>query len=295
MRAVQLPGALAGPEEVRRARVPVTRRRVAAHERLLVVEEKRLVARPDVDLVDRPLVAEVDPDRLHEPQSTADLVGDHLVAATLERARDELLVPGVHLREVGEAALREGAQQVERRDGLVVRLHHPLRVGHARLGRRLVGVDRVAPERGNLDAAHRFGQSGARLRELPRDPADLDDRQRRAVRQHGGHLQEHLETLADRDRRDVAERLGAVAGLEQERAPLDRLAERALERPRLTGEDEGRQLSEALPDGLDRGRVGPLRLLQRGQRAPRGRGPGLGHGHANECSARRFDASRQNG
>ena len=99
----------------------------------------------------------------------------------------------------------------------------------------------------------------------------------------------------DRDRGDVAERLGAVAGLEQEGAPLDRLAERAQERPRLTGEDEGRQLSEALPDGLHRGRVGPLRLLQRGQRAPRGRRPGLGHGHANECSARRFDASRQNG
>ena len=92
------------------------------------------MARPDVDLVDRALVAEVDADRLHEAQRAADLVRDHLVAPPLERARDELLVPRVHLREVGEAALGERAQEVERRDGLVVGLHHPLRIGHAGLG-----------------------------------------------------------------------------------------------------------------------------------------------------------------
>ena len=123
-----------------------------AHERLLVVEEQRLVARPHVDLVDRALVAEVDPDRLHEPERAADLVRDHLVAPALERARDELLVPGVHLGQVGEAALRERTQQVERRDRLVVRLDHPLGIGHARFGRRLVGVDGVPAERGQLDA-----------------------------------------------------------------------------------------------------------------------------------------------
>ncbi len=116
-------------------------------------------------------------------------------------------------------------------------------------------------KRGNLDTAHRLGQRRARLRELPRDPADLDDRQRRPIRQHGGHLEEHLETLADSDRRDVAERLGAVAGLKQERTPLDRLAEGAEERPCLAREDERRKLPEPLPDGVDRGRVGPLRLL----------------------------------
>jgi hypothetical protein len=92
------------------------------------------------------------PDRLHEPERAADLVRDHLVAAPLERARDELLVPGVHLRQVGEAALRERAEQVQRRDGLVVGLHHPLGIGDPRLGRGLVRVHRVATERRQLDA-----------------------------------------------------------------------------------------------------------------------------------------------
>ena len=49
-----------------------------------------------------------------------DLAGDRLVAAALGARRDELLVPDVHLGEVGEAALGEGAQQVERRRGVVV-------------------------------------------------------------------------------------------------------------------------------------------------------------------------------
>ena len=63
-------------------------------------------------------------------------LGDLLVAAALGRARDELLVPLVHARDVGEAALRERAQQVERARRLVVGAQHALRVGHARLGRR---------------------------------------------------------------------------------------------------------------------------------------------------------------
>ena len=106
----------------------------------------------------------------------------------------------------------------------------------------------------------------ARLRELPRDPPHLHDGQRRAVGQHGRHLQQHLQALADRDRGDLAERLGAVARLEEEGAPLDRLAERAPQRPRLAGEDERRQLAQPLAHGLDGSGVGPVGLLQRGQR-----------------------------
>ena len=75
-----------------------------------------------------------------------DLGGEHLVARALRRAGDEVLVPGVHLREVGEAALRERADEVERRGGEVVALEHPVGVGDARLERRRVVVDHVAAE-----------------------------------------------------------------------------------------------------------------------------------------------------
>ena len=180
----------------------------------------------------------------------------------------------VYLRQVGEATLRERAQEVEGRDRLVVRLQHPLGVGDPRFGRRLVGMDRMPAERRQLDAVDALGQRRPRLRELTRDPPDLDHRQRRAVRHHRGHLQQHLEPLADRDRRDVAERLGAVARLEEERPALGGLAERPQERARLAREDERRQLLEPLAHRLDGRRIGPVGLLQRGQRAPGRRSPG---------------------
>ena len=187
---------------------------------------------------------------------------DHLVAAPLRRARDELLVPRVHLREVGEAALRERAQEVERRDGLVVALQHPLRVGHARLGARLVGVDDVAAEGGQLDAVDELRRRRARLRELPGDAPHLDDRQRRAVGEHGRHLQQDLQLLADRDR---ATRRGTTprsrrpgAGRRGPRRP--RRAPRAA--ARLAREDERRQLPIRSPHRGGRSGVGPVGLLR---------------------------------
>ena len=51
MGAVELAGALADPEHVGRAVVPVAGERVPAGERLLVAEDQRLVAGVEVDLV----------------------------------------------------------------------------------------------------------------------------------------------------------------------------------------------------------------------------------------------------
>ena len=114
VRAVELPRALADPEQVRGAVVPVAGQRVPARQPLLVVEQQTLVARVDVDLVEAALVREVDPARGHERERALDLAGEQLVALPLGRARDEILVPQVHLRQVGVAALRERAQQVQR-------------------------------------------------------------------------------------------------------------------------------------------------------------------------------------
>ena len=103
VRAVERPRSLPDPEHVRRAVVPVARERVAARQPLLVVEQQALVARPDVDLVQLRRRREVDPAGRHEGERALDLGGERLVAATLRGARDEVLVPGVHLRQVGEA------------------------------------------------------------------------------------------------------------------------------------------------------------------------------------------------
>ena len=109
VRAVERARAFADPEHVRRAVVPVARERVAAREALLVVEQEAFVARPDVDLVELRRRGEVDPAGGHELERALDLGGERLVLLALRRARDEVLVPGVHLGEIGEAALGEGA------------------------------------------------------------------------------------------------------------------------------------------------------------------------------------------
>jgi len=92
------------------------------------------------------LVAQVDADRGHEPERALDLRRELLVPPALRRGRDELLVPHVHLVEIGEAALRECADEVQGRRRLVVPLEHPLRIGSPRVERRRLAVDHVPAE-----------------------------------------------------------------------------------------------------------------------------------------------------
>ena len=138
---------------------------------LLVGEDQRLVAREEVDLVQPLFGAEVDAARRHEAQGPVDLRRDALVALPLDRGRDELLVPQVHLGEVGEATLGEGAQQVQGRGRLLVGRDQALGVGRARFGLERLVVDHVAAERSELDVADPLGAGRAGLGELPGDAA----------------------------------------------------------------------------------------------------------------------------
>ena len=151
MRAVELAGPLADPEHVGRAVVPGAGQRVLPGERLLVAEDQRLVARVDVDLVRACGFDSVSmPQARMKPQGPVDLVGDALVALPAGLRRHELLGPGVDPGQVGEAALGERPQQVQRRRRLVVGLHEPSGSGirAAAVGARV--VDDVAAEAGQL-------------------------------------------------------------------------------------------------------------------------------------------------
>ena len=208
-------------------------------------------------------------------------LGDLLVSPPLGGARHELLVPLVHARDVGEAALRERAQQVERARRLVVGAQHALGIGYARLGGGRVVVDDVPVEGGQVDRPDPFGGQRARLCELARDAADLHDRQRRRVGQDDRHLQQDPELLADRHRGGVVERLRAVTGLQQEGATGRDVGERVAKRPRLAREDERRHPAQLLARDLGARGIGPDRLLQRLVRVPGGRRPGsFGDCHA---------------
>jgi hypothetical protein len=202
------------------------------------------VARPDVDLVQLRRVHEIDAAGAHEADRALDLRGDDLVALSLRCARDELLVPHLHLRQVGEAALREGAKQVERGRGLVVRLDHPRWIGGSRLRGGLVVVDHVPEEDGSSSSPTRSTGSTSVWRTARRS-----GRPSRAVApaidHHHRHLQQNLQLLADRDSREVPKRLRTVARLEEEGAAGGDLAERGLQLTGLAADSGGSERSRS--------------------------------------------------
>ena len=122
----------------------------------------------------------------------------------------------MHVLQARIAALREGAQQVERRRRLPVGHLLARRIGNARLGVELGAVDDVATIGGQRHAVLGLVVGRARLGELAGDAADLHHRLRAGEGQNHRHLQEDAEEVADVVGAMLGEALGAIAALEQE-------------------------------------------------------------------------------
>ncbi len=154
------------------------------------MENEGFVAGVEVHGLQRLIVGEVDAAGLHEREGALDLVRDDLVALALERVGDELLVPRVHTTERGVATRRKGAQQVERRDALVIGGEEPIGVRATRFGVELLGVDDVTAKGGETFPAAFFELISAWLGELAGDASDFDDWHARRVGKGDGHLQD---------------------------------------------------------------------------------------------------------
>ena len=275
VRAVELTRAFADPQHVRRAVVPVAGEGVDAGERLLVAEYEGLVAGEEVDRVELFLGLGRDTARPHEAQRAVDARSELLVAAAFGARRNELAVPGVHAVQVGEAALGERAQQVQRGRRMVVRLDDARRVGSASgFGERDVVHD-VAAERGERDTVNGLLGRRAGLCVLPGDSADLHHWHAGRVGERHRHLQDDPQLLADVVGARV-ERLGAIAGLQQERLAPGHFCQQRGKRACLAGKDEGWPFAERLDDVVDFAAVGPGGLLHGGVRAPDRRRPLVG-------------------
>ncbi len=235
----------------------------------------------EVDLVKAGNGPGLDPAGLHEPHGAVDLVGQLFVAAALRAGGHELLVPLVHAGQVGETALGEGAQQVQRGRRLVIRLQQSSGIGRSGLGVEADVVDHVAAEAREFDVVEHLGVRGAGLGELSGDASDLHGRDTGGVGEHHSHLKDHPQTLADRVRGERLEGLRAVAGLQQERLAVRDPSEICGQGTGLTGEDQRREGGEVLENGVQLGLVGPCRLLERRAGTPRIRCPGgpWGVGH----------------
>ena len=100
----------------------------------------------EIDCVQLRLVLAGETAGFHKSQGGIN-AGSHLFVALAQRRRGhELLVPRVHLLQVGETAFGEGAQQVERGRGLMVGGDEPLGLWHAGIGGKSRVVDDVASE-----------------------------------------------------------------------------------------------------------------------------------------------------
>jgi hypothetical protein len=264
VRAVEFAGALADPQEVRRGVVRRAGARIDARHRTLVVHQQTFMARVEVDSAK---LVEVGAGGLHELDGTVDVVGEALVRL-VGGVLGEALVPAVHLAQIGEPALRERADQIDRRGGRVVALEQPCRVGPARAFGEVEAVDDVAAVCGQGHVAARLGVARAGLRELPRHAAHLHDRHGGAVGQHDRHLQDRLDAVADLLGSRPGERLGAVAALQHERATGCRLPQLVAQVVDLAREDQGRQRGDLGGDCRNSVRVVPRGLLFDGQGPP---------------------------
>ena len=268
MGMVGLAGAVADPDHVAGGGVPVARGRIDARHRLLEAEEQGFVAGEEIGRAELRHGLGIDAAGPHEGHGFGDAVGDLLIAVALRAVLDEAQHPLMDMLEIGVAALREGAQQVQRRGGLPVGHLDAVRVGRPALGGEGDVVDDVAAIARQLDVALALHAGGARLGELAGDAADLEDRHGAGEGEHHRHLQEDAEEIADVVGVMLGEALGAIAALEQEALPGGDARQALLELARLAGEDQRRVVRYALLDGGKRRRIGvDGRLLDR-LRAP---------------------------
>ena len=249
MRAVGLAGAVADPDHVARARDRKAGGGIDPAERFLVFQEQRFMAGVEIDRGDGVRGIGIHARGGHEVQRVRDPVGHVAVAVGLV-ILGKAEGPGMYPVDIGEAALAEGADQVQRRRRLGIGLQHLLGARDARLGGEIQLVDDVAPVGGQFHAVLHFGRRRARLGKLSGHAPHLDHRHLGGEGQHDRHLQHHLVGVADAVGGKGGKALGAITTLKQERIAARHGRQFAFQAARLAGEDQ-RRIAGKL--GLDAG------------------------------------------
>ena len=206
----------------------------------------------------------VDPgDRAHEVDGLADGVDDLLVLGAVPGAAGERQVPVLGVVQVGEPAVGEGADEVERERGALVAAQHQLGIGLPILAGEGEAVDQVPAIRRQRDLAAPLEVGGARLGILPGDATDPHHLLARAVDQDQAHLHEDLQLGRDALGVAVLEALGAVTALQQERVAAGGPRQLGLEGLDLPRGHQRRQPRDLLDHALQHGLVRIDRLLGR--------------------------------
>ena len=240
MRVIGLAGAITDPDHMAGGRVPIAGGRVDARQRLLVAQQQRLVAGVEIGLAQREVRLGGNAHRAHEIHRLGDAVGERLVFLALRAVGDEAQHPAMHVLQAGVAALREGAQKIERCCRLAVRHLLPRRIRDARRGVEFDAVDDVAAVARQRNAGLGLTVGRARLGELAGDAADLHHRLRAGESKHDRHLQKDAEVVANVVGAMFGQALRAVAALDQVGFAGGDRRQLFLQLARLTGKNQWR-------------------------------------------------------
>ena len=156
----------------------------------------------------------------------------------------EAEIPVLRVMQVGETAVAQRADEIQRERGAFVAAQQQRRIRLARLGGELGTIDEIAAERRQRDAVARLGVGRSGFGVLAGHAADANDRLLESVQQHETHLQQDLELLRDLVRFALFERLGAVAAHEQELVATLRVGETLAQLLDFPRHHERRQLRE---------------------------------------------------
>ena len=159
----------------------------------------------------------------------------------------------------------------------MIGLQQALRVRHAAFFIKADAVDDIATVGGQGHAVDGFIIGRARLGELPGHATDLDHRATCREGHDNGHLQQHLEGVANLRRRKFGKTFSAIAALKQKRPTLSDFGKLAAQLAGFPGKHQRRVTGQALLDAQQVCSVRVVGLLLDRQGAPAVRGPDWAH------------------
>lgn len=185
--------------------------------------------------------------------------------------------------QVGKTALSKGAQQIQRRGGLVIGLQQALRIGHAALFVETDAVDDIATIGRQRHAFDGFIVGRTRFGELTGHAPDFDHRATGGEGHDDRHLQQHFKGVANLGSGEFRKAFCAIAALQQEGPTLGDFGKLTAQLACFAGKHQWRITGQGLLDLAQVRGVGVLRLLLDRQGAPAVRAPRLAH-HGLEVS-----------
>jgi hypothetical protein len=199
--------------------------------------------------------------RLEELHRLGDRIQNLLIRILERRVSHETEIPIFGMMQIGEPAVDQRADKVERERGALVAAQQEFGIGLALQGAEPRTIDVVASVAWQRHSVPSLGIRRARLCVLAREAPHAKDGLLQALQEHEAHLQQDLQSPCDIVGLAILEALGAIAALKQKLLAALRGCELRVQLLHLPGDDEGGQPTQGSDRALESHRIAVLRLL----------------------------------